>query len=103
MWKVIVFIYAPIVVFCYVLYDKIPLKDLGLGLVMIITFIMVSFMYYAMPYSPSVIVRTEGEPLPNRKQKIYKWFKERFLVFVSLVFLFESIMLVAWNLAKGFH
>lgn len=103
MWKVIVFFYVPISVICYVLYDKIPLKDLGLGLVMIITFFMVSFMYYAIPYSPNVIVRTEGEPLPNRKQEICKWFKERFLVFISLVFIFESIMLVAWNLAKGFN
>lgn len=103
MWKAIVFFYVPIVMICYSLYDKIQLKNFGLYMVMIITFLVVSFMYYAMPYSPSVIVRTEGEPQPSRKQKICKWFKERFLVFISLVFILESIMLVAWNLAKGFQ
>lgn len=102
MWQVIVFFYAPMAVVFYALYDKIPLKELGLYMTMIITFLMVSFMYYAMPYSPGVIVRTEGEPLPSRKQKIFKWFRERFLVFVSLVFVFESIMLIAWSFAEGF-
>jgi len=102
MWQVIVFFYAPITVVFYALYDKIPLKELGMYMTMIITFLMVSFMYYAMPYSPGVMVRTEGEPLPSRKQKILKWFRERFLVFVSLVFVFESILLIAWSFAKGF-
>lgn len=103
MWQVIVFFYAPMAVMCYALYDKIPLKDLGLYMTMLIVFLMVSFMYYTMPYSPGVIVRTEGEPLPSRKQKIGTWFRERFLVFVSLVFIFESILLVAWDFAKGFQ
>lgn len=101
MWQVIVFFYAPVAVTFYVLYDKIPLKNLALYMTMLITFLMVSFMYYVMPYSTEVIVRTEGEPLPSRKQKIGKWFRERFLVFVSLVFVFESIVVVAWSFAKG--
>lgn len=68
---------------------------------MLIIFLMVSFMYYVMPYSPGVIVRTEGEPLPSRKKKIGKWFRERFLVFFALVFIFESIVIVAWSFAKA--
>lgn len=103
MWQVILFFYAPMGVIFYALYDKIPLKDLGLYMTMLITFLMVSFMYYAMPYSPGVIVRTEGEQLPRKKQKIGKWFRERFLVFVSLVFIFESIVLIAWSFAKAFQ
>ncbi|BCK65859.1 hypothetical protein KAM448_36680 [Aeromonas caviae] len=100
MWQLIVFFYAPIAVIGYAFYDKFPLKDFGLYMTMLITFLMVCFMYHAMPYSPGVIVRTEGEPLPSRKQKIGKWFRERFLVFVSLVFIFESILLIAWSFAK---
>ncbi|MGL4355143.1 MULTISPECIES: hypothetical protein [Aeromonas] len=103
MWQVIVFFYAPMAVISYALYDKFPLKDFGLYMMMLITFLMVSCMYYAMPYSPGVIVRTEGEPLPSRKQQIGKWFRGRFLGFVSLVFIFESIVLIAWGFAKGFQ
>jgi len=102
-WQVIVFFYVPMAVIGYAFYDKFPLKDFGLYMMMLITFLMVSFMYYAMPYSPGVIVRTEGEPLPSRKQKIGQWFRESFLVFVALVFIVESILLIAWSFAKQFQ
>lgn len=100
MWQAAVFFYAPAVVICYVLYDKFPLKDFGLYMTMLITFFLVSFMYYAMPNSPEVIVRTEGEPLPKRRQKIGKWFTKHFWGFFSLIIVCESIVLIAWNFAK---
>ncbi|HDT5864617.1 TPA: hypothetical protein QHB43_004601 [Aeromonas hydrophila subsp. hydrophila] len=103
MWQIIVFFYAPMAVIGYAFYDKFPLKDFGLYMTMLITFLMVSFMYFAMPYSPGVIIRTEGEPLPSRKQKIGKWFRGSFLVFVALVFIVESILLIAWSFAKQFQ
>lgn len=103
MWQIMVFLYAPMAVIGYVFYDKLPLKNFGLYMTMLITFLMASFMYYTMPHTPGVIVRTEGEPLPSRKQKIGKWFRERFLVFVSLVFILESILLIAWSFAKQFQ
>lgn len=65
--------------------------------------LMVCFMYYVIPYSPGVIVRTEGEPLPSRKQKIGKWFRERFWFFVSLVFIFVSMCLSRGVSQKHFN
>lgn len=103
MWKAALFFYAPMAVISYVLYDKVALKDLGLYMTMLAAFLMVSIMYYAIPYSPGVIVRTEGDPQPSTKQKVGKWFREQFFVFVSLVFVFESMVLIAWELAKGFQ
>lgn len=103
MWQAILFLYAPIAVISYVLYDKVALKDLGLYMTMLAAFLIVSFMYYALPYSPGVIVRTEGDPQPSAKQMVGKWFRERFFVFISLVVVFESMVLIAWELAKGFQ
>lgn len=103
MWQVILFFYTPIVVTSYALYDKVALKDLGLYMTMLAAFLIVSFMYCALHYSPGVIVRNEGDPQPSAKQNISKWFREQFFVYISLVFVFELMVLIAWNLAKGFQ